>query len=100
MKVVWAPLALDRAVEQAEFIAEDKPEAGRRWLVGLFASVGKLAKYPQLGQQVPETGRADLRELDFRGYRVIYRVEKGQISILTVRHRRRLFDATEVNSDD
>lgn len=100
MKVVWAPLAIDRAVEQAEFIAEDKPEAGRRWLIGLFASVGKLAKHPQLGRKVPETGRPDLREIDFRGYRVVYRVEKGRISILTVRHGRRLFDATEVNSDE
>lgn len=96
MKIVWAPLAIDRAVEQASYIAADKPEAGRRWLADLFASVAKLAKFPRLGRQVPELARADLRELDFRGYRVIYRVEKRRISILTVRHGRRLLDPSEV----
>lgn len=96
MRVVWAPLAIERAVEQAKFIAADKPEAARRWLGDLFTSVAKLSKLPQLGRQVPELARADLRELDFHGYRVIYRVEKRQVSILTVRHGRRLFDSSEV----
>lgn len=99
MKVVWAPRAIERAVEQARFIAADKPEAGRKWLVGLFASVAQLAKFPQLGRQVPELGRIDLREIEFHGHRVIYRVEKRQVSILTVRHGRRLFDASEVEPD-
>ena len=97
MRIVWAPLAIERAAEQARYIAEDKPEAGRRWLGDLFTSVAKLSKFPRLGRPVPELARADLRELDFRGYRVIYRVEKRQISILTVRHGRRLLDPSEVN---
>ncbi len=96
MRIVWAPLAIERAVEQAKYIAQDKPEAGRRWLGDLFTFVAKSAKFPRLGRQVPELARADLRELDFRGYRVIYRVEKRQISILTVRHGRRLLDPSEV----
>lgn len=98
MKVVWAPLAIERAVEQARYIAANKPEAGRRWLAGLFASVGKLSKFPQLGRQVPELARPEFREIDFRGYRVIYRVEKRQVSVLIVRHGRRLLDPTESES--
>ena len=100
MKVVWAPLAIERAVELARYIAADKPEAGQQWLVGLFASAGKLSKFPQLGRQVPELARPEYREIDFRGYRVIYRVEKRQVSVLTVRHGRQLFDAAEVDSGE
>jgi plasmid stabilization system protein ParE len=96
VKVVWAPLAIERAVEQAKYIAADKPEAGRRWLSDLFASVAKLSKFPQIGRQLPELARPDLRELDFRGHRVIYRVERRQVSILTVRHGKRLLDPSEV----
>jgi len=96
LKVVWAPLAIERAVELARNIAADKPDAARRWLSGLFAAVGKLSKFPQLGRKVPELARSEFREVDFRGYRVIYRVEKRQVSVLTVRHGRRLFDPGEV----
>lgn len=97
MKVVWAPLAIERAVEQARFIAADKPEAGRRWLDGLFAAVGKLAKFPQLGKMVPELERPEIREIAFGSHRVIYRVEKRQVSVLTIRHGRRLLDAGEID---
>jgi toxin ParE1/3/4 len=97
LKVVWAPLAIDRAVEQARYIAADKPEAGRRWLTALFALVAKLSKFPLLGRQVPELARPEFREIDFRGTRVIYRVETRQVSILTVRHGRRRFDVAEVD---
>lgn len=96
MKVVWSPFAIERAVEQAEYIGQDKPEAARRWLIELFATVGKLAKFPQLGRTVPELALPDFREIDFRGYRVIYRVEPRRVAILTVRHGRRLLDRDEL----
>jgi len=38
LKVIWSPLAIDRAVEQARVIAEDKPGAAERWLEGVFAA--------------------------------------------------------------
>lgn len=96
MKVVWAPLAIERAVEQARFIAGDKPEAGRRWLDGLFAAAGKLANFPQLGKVVPELADPEIREIAFGSHRVIYRVEKRQVSVLTIRHGRQLLDSGEV----
>ena len=35
-EVVWSPLAIERAYEAVVHIAGDKPEAGLRWLDGLF----------------------------------------------------------------
>jgi toxin ParE1/3/4 len=37
LKVIWSPLAIDRAVEQAKHIARDNPGAAEKWLKGLFA---------------------------------------------------------------
>lgn len=83
-------------MEQARFVAEDKPEDTRRSLGDRFTSVSRLTKLSKRGRQRPELTRADLRELDFRGFRVVYRVEKRQVTILTVPHGRRLFDSFEV----
>ena len=38
---------------------------------------------------VPEVGRAEIREVIYGQYRVIYRLEEKQLFILTVRHQRR-----------
>ncbi len=96
MKVIWSPLAVERATEQAEYIARDKPEAARRWLEGIFDSTANLAAFPQSGRQTPELGDPAFRELLYGSYRVLYRIEVSQVTVLTVRHSRRLLDKQEL----
>jgi toxin ParE1/3/4 len=97
LKVIWSPLAIDRAVEQARVIAQDKPGAAARWLDGLFDATESLADLPKLGRMVPELKKEDHRELSYGLYRIIYRIDAKQISVLTVRHSRRLFDRAELD---
>lgn len=96
MKVVWSPLAIDRAVEQASYIAQDKPGAARKWLDGLFSAAEELERHPHLGRVVAEVKDPDLRELGYGRCCLIYRIEDPRILILTVRHGRRLLDLTEL----
>jgi plasmid stabilization system protein ParE len=96
LNVIWSPLAIDRAVEQAHFIAQDKPGAAAKWLEGLFAATESLAELPRLGRKVPELKKEDHRELSYGNYRIIYRIDASQISVLTVRHSRRLLDPAEL----
>jgi len=96
MRVVWSPLAVERAAEAAEYVAKDSPAAARRWVEGLFAAVATLARLPERGRRVPEFPRPDVREMLFGSYRVVYRIEPGRLAVLTVRHLRRRFDPDEV----
>jgi plasmid stabilization system protein ParE len=63
-----------------------------RWIEELFARVELLAKAPAQGRVVPEIRRQDIREIQYQGYRVMYRVEANKLVILTVRHSRLHFD--------
>ena len=96
MRVVWSPLAIERAAEAAAFIAKDSPAAARRWVDELFEFVAALSTMPERGRRVTELARADARELLFGNYRVVYRIEPRRVAILTVRHLRRRFDPEEV----
>ncbi len=96
MRVTWAPLALERAVEIATYIAEDSPGAATTWLTGLFNATKSLAEFPERGRRVPELNRPEYREFIYGNYRVIYRVESRRIAIVTVRHGRRLLDEAEI----
>lgn len=54
MKLVWSPLAVDRAAEIFEYIARDKPSAAKKWIDAVFSKVGQLKTNPEMGRVVPE----------------------------------------------
>ncbi len=86
MKIIWSPLALERASEIIDYIAQDKPTAAINWLETVFSKVESLGVSPEMGRVVPEIGNIQFRELIYGNYRIIYRYYKKQISILTIRH--------------
>ena len=90
MKVTWSPLAVDRVAEIASYIAEDNPKAAEKWIHKVFAKTGQLADFPESGRNISETRRRDIRELILGNYRIIYRVDSRQVSILTVRNARQI----------
>ncbi len=90
MKIIWSPLAIDRASEIAQYIALDKPAAADNWINTLFSKVGQLMLSPKSGRVVPEIGDEQFRELIYGNYRILYRIEKKQVSILTVRHGKQI----------
>ncbi len=96
MKVTWSPRAVDRVTEIARYIAADRPDAARKWIDTLFARVARLGTHPAAGRRVPELPlRRELREVLVGAYRVLYRVDRAQVVILTVRHAARRFDRGE-----
>lgn len=99
MRLVWSPLAIARAAEAAAFIAGDKPEAARRWLEGLLECVDRLQQFPHSGRVLPEIGSPEYREIPYRSHRVIYKVQKSTVAILTVRHSKQRFDSAEMPTE-
>jgi toxin ParE1/3/4 len=96
MKIVWSPLAVDRAAEIAGYIAQDKPSAAEKWINTIFSKVEELNSSPEQGRIVPEIGNKQFRELIYGNYRIIYHIEKKQISILTIRHGKQILPIKEI----
>ena len=96
MKIIWSPLAIDRASEIAEYIALDKPSAADKWITTLFSKVEQLVSSPKMGRVVPEIGDEQFRELIYSNYRIIYRVEKRRVSILTIRHGKQILPIEDI----
>ena len=86
MRIVWSPLALDRAGEIAGYIARESVASARNWVDSVFTAVKRLRRFPNSGRAVPEIQRLNIRESIHGPYRVIYRIERARIAILTIRH--------------
>ena len=96
MKIVWSPLAIDRASEIAGYIAQDKPSAAEKWVNTVFSKVEQLKSAPEIGRIVPEINNDHFRELLYGNYRIVYRIEKKQVSILTIRHGKQVLPINEL----
>ena len=96
MKIIWPPLAIERASEISEYIAQDNPTAAANWVETLFDKVNILKSSPKSGRIVPETQRDDIREIIYGNYRIIYAVIKNKVCILTIRHGRQILPTEEI----
>jgi len=98
MRIIWSPLAIDRASEIADYIAQDKPSAAEKWIDTVFSKVEQLKSSPEIGRIVPEINDSQFQELIYGNYRIIYHIETKQISILTIRHGRQILPINEIKA--
>ena len=96
MKIIWPPLAIDRVAEIAYYIAKDKPIAAENWVEEIFSKVKTLVSSPESGRIIPEINKDQYREIIYGNYRIVYRIDKNRISILTVRHGKQLLPIEEI----
>jgi plasmid stabilization system protein ParE len=90
---------LAQAEEATDYIAAERPATAAKWLDWLMDLVERLPRFPRKGRMVPEVGRSVIREVLYGRYRIIYRVDPTQISIVTVRHQRRRFTADDLERE-
>lgn len=98
MRIAWSPVAVERASEVVDYIAQDKPSAADNWIRTIFSNVEQLRSNPEIGLIVPEINERQIRELIYGNYRIIYHVEAKQISILTIRHGKQILPIDEIKT--
>ena len=100
MQVEWTNQAENRVYDIASYIALDSLFEAEKWVNKVFDFVKKLEEFPECGRRVPELkNRKDLRELVFKNYRIIYRLEKTIIYILTVRNYKQILPLNEIKNN-
>jgi addiction module RelE/StbE family toxin len=100
MELEWTDPALDDLEVIRDYIGKDSPYYARRFVERIFDAAEALQDQPQMGRQVPEANRDDVRELIFQGYRIIYRTKPDRVQIITVLHGSRNLAAKEVKPWD
>ena len=96
MKLIWSPLAIQRFEEILDYIAIDSQANADKFAERVFHKIALLSEFPNAGRFVPEFNNSNYRELIFGNYRIIYKVFRNDIHILTFRHSKRLLDIDEI----
>jgi toxin ParE1/3/4 len=95
-RIVWTNRALADLEAIGDHIARDDAGAAERWVMSLVLAAQRAAATPLAGRRVPEVGRDDIREVLRRSCRIVYRVTREQLEVLTVFEGHRRFDKDAV----
>ncbi len=87
MRLVWSDPAVDDLGAIRDYIAHDSKHYAAQFIARILDAVERLESFPRLGRRVPEAmDQPGVREIIFRNYRIIYRVERQRLLILGVIH--------------
>lgn len=73
--LIWSPVSRDDLRDIVRFIARDNPERAESFGYQLMTETDKVQDHPEIGRIVPEYRDPKIREIIFRPYRIVYRVD-------------------------
>ena len=100
MRLRWTERARRDLLSIGRYIAQDNPSTARQWVERLRQRTRQATARPLAGRMVPELQRNDIREVFLHTYRIVYRVRKGTIDVLTVFEGHRLLAADALTELD
>ncbi len=74
-KLIWSPAARDDLHDIVVFIARDNSNRAMSFGYELISETDRLQEFPELGRVVPEYRDDSIREIIFRPYRIVYRID-------------------------
>ena len=90
MKLIWSDPAVSDLEAIRDYIFRDSEYYATRFIAKIIEAAERLEELPRIGRRVPEAPDApEVREILYRNYRVLYRVESERILILGVIHSSR-----------
>jgi toxin ParE1/3/4 len=73
-------------LEGLQYVARDKPGAGRRLRARAESTLRRLERFPSSGRRIPEFPELPHREVVLHPFRFVYRVDKKTVWIVAVWH--------------
>jgi addiction module RelE/StbE family toxin len=95
-EIRWTQQAADDLESIAKFIAADSPHYAELFVIDVLRTVERLADFPRLGRIVPELRKPAIREIILGNYRIVFRIRKNVVELLTIYHGARLLDPSRL----
>ncbi len=85
-QVIWSPSALEDVDSIAQYIARDSVDQAALFATRLLDATDRLGGFPESGRVIPEISDSACREIFVGSYRIMYRIEAGDVWITGVVH--------------
>jgi toxin ParE1/3/4 len=84
-KLIWSPAACGDLKDIVRFISRDSRDRAVSFALRLMSQADLLQEHPEIGRNVPEHRDPVLREIIYKPYRIVYRLNPDQRTVEIVR---------------
>jgi plasmid stabilization system protein ParE len=85
-KIRWSPRAASNFEDVCNYIAKDSEYYAALFAKKVNAVVKAIPQFPEAGRIVPEYRDETLREKIYENYRIVYRLKREFVEIVTICH--------------
>lgn len=97
--IIWTENALNDIDNIALYSSKDSEFYAKQFVKKLINTTLKLESFPEIGKIIRELPQSDYREILFKKYRIIYRIDSDKIYIITIHHSARLLENNDTFKD-
>lgn len=95
MKIEWTAPAVSDLENIKAYIQKDSEYYASRFVARIIEIIETVPEFPLRGRAVPEAENENIREILFRDYRIMYRIQSEKIQLLTILHGSQDINARE-----
>ena len=92
VKIIWSDRALKDIEEIINYITEDSEYFAINFASKIINTVEILKDFSKTGRIVPEYNSSKIREILYRNYRIVYKIERNIVEIITIFHGSKLLE--------
>ncbi len=91
-RLSWSPEAIEDLDSIGDYIARDSVYYARSVVRKVLGTAKQIPESLEIGRMVPEVGDKNIRERFVYSYRLVYKIDEGQITVVAVIHGKRLLE--------
>lgn len=91
IRIVWTHQAIQDVQAIRAYIGRDSARYAALVTEQIVEAINRLTNFPTSGRIVPELQDETLREVILGNFRIVYRVTRDEVQVLTVFHAARQF---------
>lgn len=91
-RLSWSPEAIEDLNSIRDYIARDSLFYARSVVRKVLGTAKQIPEAVEIGRIVPEVGDINIRERFVYSYRLVYKIDEMQITVVAVIHGKRLLE--------
>ena len=92
VKIIWSEESLNNIEEIISFISRGSEFFAMNFASKIMEAVDTLKVFSEIGRVVPEYDNMKIREILYRNYRIVYKIDGKVVEILTIFHGSKLLE--------
>ncbi len=97
-KIEYNQDARESIIQINEYISKNSIYYANKTIKEIINRIGNLSMFPYMGRKIPEYNNANLREIIYKSYRILYKVNSNVYILKIFHHSRDILNSINISN--